>query len=89
MRACFEERDLGKLQGLLPNFDPDTVRYHMKRCVDSGLWVPAAGTETAYEKQPEGVAEPEEEEEFDEPEPAPTQSTSDTSASTSTTCTQP
>lgn len=23
--------------------DPEQAQYHMKRCVDSGLWVPGAG----------------------------------------------
>jgi cell division cycle protein 37 len=44
MQECFESRDLPKLQTVISAMDEETARYHMKRCVDSGLWVPDAST---------------------------------------------
>lgn len=44
MQECFEARDLPKLQTVVSEMDEETARYHMKRCVDSGLWVPDAST---------------------------------------------
>ena len=36
------------LQKTIEKMDPEEAKYHMKRCVDSGLWVPnAADAENA------------------------------------------
>jgi len=37
---AFESQDLPRLQGVLASMDPDEAKACMKRCVDSGLWVP-------------------------------------------------
>lgn len=42
MQECFEKRDIAALQGVIAKLDEETARYHMKRCVESGLWVPDA-----------------------------------------------
>lgn len=39
LRACFESRDVQQLQDAIAKMDPREASYHMKRCVDSGLWV--------------------------------------------------
>lgn len=39
MVAAFESRDVDKLKEVLMSLDPEDAEYHMKRCVDSGLWV--------------------------------------------------
>lgn len=36
---AFESRDVDHLKTVLMQMDPDEAAYHMKRCVDSGLWV--------------------------------------------------
>ena len=41
LRRCFEEKDTGMLQEVIRNLSDEQARYHMKRCVDSGLWKPA------------------------------------------------
>ena len=41
MKECFESQDIGKLQEAIRSMPESEARYHMKRCVDSGLWVPA------------------------------------------------
>jgi len=38
MQEAFESRDNDKLKAALMTLDMKDVEYHMKRCVDSGLW---------------------------------------------------
>ena len=38
---CFEEQDTAMLQEVIRKLGEKDARYHMKRCVDSGLWKPA------------------------------------------------
>jgi cell division cycle protein 37 len=38
MQDAFESRDTDNLRAALMNMDPKDAEYHMKRCVDSGLW---------------------------------------------------
>ena len=49
----------------------EEARYHLKRCIDSGLWVPDARKAEAAEGEEGGEAkeptEDDEEETFDEP----------------------
>lgn len=40
LRKCFDERDIQGLQGVLQTMDIEDAKYHMKRCIDSGMWVP-------------------------------------------------
>jgi len=41
LRRCFEEQDTSALQEVIRKLGDVDARYHMKRCVDSGLWKPA------------------------------------------------
>ena len=69
MQACFEEKDIAKLQRIIEDIPKEEAEYHMKRCVESGLWVPdakkAEGAEgddesdEEYEEASEGVVEAE------------------------------
>ena len=38
MQEAFESRDTDQLRKALMEMDPKDAEYHMKRCVDSGLW---------------------------------------------------
>lgn len=38
MQAAFASRDVEELKKALMEMDPADAEYHMKRCVDSGLW---------------------------------------------------
>ncbi|KAI2499299.1 Cdc37 C terminal domain [Fragilaria crotonensis] len=38
MQQAFESRDVEKLKEALLAMDPADAQYHMKRCIDSGLW---------------------------------------------------
>merc|ERR1711992_51785 len=42
LKECFESQDIQRLQDTIRNMDQDQAKYHMKRCVDSGLWKPSA-----------------------------------------------
>lgn len=42
LRNCFDSRDVELLQETISKMDEEQAKYHMKRCVDSGLWVPDA-----------------------------------------------
>lgn len=39
------------LKEVIAKMDPKDAAYHMKRCVDSGLWVPDAKTAEATEER--------------------------------------
>ncbi|XP_051560409.1 hsp90 co-chaperone Cdc37-like isoform X2 [Myxocyprinus asiaticus] len=40
MQKCFDEKHIQMLQDTISKMDPTEAKYHMKRCIDSGLWVP-------------------------------------------------
>ena len=42
LKECFESKDISKLQKAIVEMPKEEAEYHMKRCVDSGLWVPNA-----------------------------------------------
>jgi len=42
LKDCFEKQDIGLLQQAITTLSEEDARHHMKRCVDSGLWVPEA-----------------------------------------------
>lgn len=42
LKKCFELQDTAMLQEAIASLSPEEATYHMKRCVDSGLWVPEA-----------------------------------------------
>ncbi|XP_071791675.1 hsp90 co-chaperone Cdc37-like isoform X1 [Asterias amurensis] len=60
LQACFESKDISLLQKMIGDMEPSEAEYHMKRCVDSGLWVPGGGASEGnageQEKGPEGDA---------------------------------
>ncbi|XP_075894758.1 hsp90 co-chaperone Cdc37 [Nelusetta ayraudi] len=40
MQKCFDEKDIGMLQEVISKMDPTEAKVHMKKCIESGLWVP-------------------------------------------------
>lgn len=44
LQKCFESKDVALLQKTITELPEEEARYHMKRCVDSGLWVPESKT---------------------------------------------
>ncbi|XP_066515994.1 hsp90 co-chaperone Cdc37 [Hoplias malabaricus] len=61
MQKCFDEKDIQMLQDTISKMDPTEAKYHMKRCIESGLWVPNSRTDDDGEKEEKGE-EPEYEE---------------------------
>lgn len=41
LQKCFEVQDIPLLQKTISEMPEEEAKYHMKRCVDSGLWCPA------------------------------------------------
>lgn len=53
LQKCFEMQDIPLLQQTISTLTEEEATYHMKRCIDSGLWVPDAKTK---EKDSQNVA---------------------------------
>lgn len=47
LQTCFETKDIQMLQDVFGAMPDEEARYHLKRCVDSGLWVPDANKANA------------------------------------------
>jgi len=63
MQNCFESKDISLLQKVVLELPKGEAEYHMKRCVDSGLWVPnASDLEDGHgvQEQGDGEEDPEE-----------------------------
>ncbi|XP_041097967.1 hsp90 co-chaperone Cdc37 [Polyodon spathula] len=60
MQKCFDDKNIQMLQDVISKMDPTEAKYHMQRCIDSGLWVPNSRTaeeEGDKEEQGESVYE--------------------------------
>jgi len=66
MKKCFESQDIGMLQTVIKNMPEDQARYHMKRCVESGLWVPNKDDPTTNAEDGFVTKEDDEEETYEE-----------------------
>lgn len=51
LKKCFESQDIKLLQDTIATMDEEQAKYHMKRCVDSGLWVPEGGKKKEAEEE--------------------------------------
>uniref|UniRef100_A0A3Q1JBY6 Hsp90 co-chaperone Cdc37 n=2 Tax=Anabas testudineus TaxID=64144 RepID=A0A3Q1JBY6_ANATE len=51
MQKCFDEKDIQMLQDVISKMDPTEAKAHMKRCIESGLWVPNSKTDDGDEKE--------------------------------------
>ncbi|XP_066141230.1 hsp90 co-chaperone Cdc37 [Euwallacea fornicatus] len=49
LQKCFDTRNIELLQETINKMDEEQAKYHIKRCVDSGLWVPDASKQYAGE----------------------------------------
>ncbi|GLH02788.1 Hsp90 co-chaperone Cdc37 [Gryllus bimaculatus] len=54
LQKCFETQDIPLLQETIAAMPEEEARYHMKRCVDSGLWVPDAKKAEQAEQAEQG-----------------------------------
>lgn len=55
LQKCFESRDIALLQETISKMPEDQAKFHLKRCVDSGLWVPDASKVDKEEKDGESA----------------------------------
>ncbi|XP_075915375.1 hsp90 co-chaperone Cdc37-like [Petromyzon marinus] len=55
LQKCFDSKDIQLLQETITTLDPTEAKYHMQRCVDSGLWVPNRDEPPAAEEEEEAV----------------------------------
>jgi len=47
LRKCFDAQDIPLLQEAIAKMPEDQAKYHMKRCIDSGLWIPDGGKKSS------------------------------------------
>lgn len=47
LQTCFDTKNIQLLQDTLTEMPEEEARYHLKRCIDSGLWVPDANKAAA------------------------------------------
>ncbi|XP_026214899.1 hsp90 co-chaperone Cdc37 isoform X2 [Anabas testudineus] len=43
LQRSFDEKNIQMLQEAISTLDPEEGKFHLKRCIDSGLWVPDSG----------------------------------------------
>lgn len=53
LQKCFETQNIPLLQETISKMPESEAMYHMKRCVDSGLWVPEANKNKEEEEEEE------------------------------------
>lgn len=51
MQKCFDDKDIQMLQEAISKMDPTEAKVQMKRCIESGLWVPNSKTDDGDEKE--------------------------------------
>ncbi|KAL0275381.1 UNVERIFIED_CONTAM: hypothetical protein PYX00_003241 [Menopon gallinae] len=64
LKKCFETRDIPLLKETIAKMDKEEARYHMQRCVASGLWIPD-GKKKENDGEGEGEGEEQEQEQDD------------------------
>ncbi|KAM6957721.1 hsp90 co-chaperone Cdc37-like [Aplochiton taeniatus] len=57
MQKCFDSKDIQLLQTVITKMDPTEAKLHMKRCIDSGLWVPNSRTDDGDDKEEDSTYE--------------------------------
>ncbi|KAA0721643.1 Hsp90 co-chaperone [Triplophysa tibetana] len=62
LQKCFDDKDIQMLQDAISKLDPTEAKHHMKRCIESGLWVPNSRADEEADKDPEDGDEPQYEE---------------------------
>ncbi|ESN99042.1 hypothetical protein HELRODRAFT_188986, partial [Helobdella robusta] len=53
LKECFEKKDIAMLQDAVTKLPKEEAEYHIKRCIDSGLWVPDAKSSKVPEESEE------------------------------------
>merc|ERR1711920_455226 len=48
MQAAFRAQDIQRLMCAVESLPEDEAKHHLRRCEESGLWVPSPGTDVPY-----------------------------------------
>ncbi|KAG8042093.1 hypothetical protein G9C98_000084 [Cotesia typhae] len=56
LQKCFEAQDIPLLQQTIAAMPEDEAKYHMRRCIDSGLWVPDAKSKESQPTESESLS---------------------------------
>jgi cell division cycle protein 37 len=56
LKKCFDAQDIPMLQQTIARMPEEDARYHMKRCIDSGLWVPQKNSDGDKEAEHDAEA---------------------------------
>lgn len=59
LKKCFESQNIELLQETISKMPEEEAKLHMKRCVDSGLWIPDAKKNETTEEIPAAKEIPE------------------------------
>ncbi|XP_058510631.1 hsp90 co-chaperone Cdc37-like [Solea solea] len=57
MQKCFDDKNIQLLQDVISKMDPTEAKLHMKRCIESGLWVPNSKPDDGDEKEEDATYE--------------------------------
>jgi cell division cycle protein 37 len=49
-QKCFEAKDIPMLQTAVSEMEPEDAKYHLDRCIKSGLWCPGGNEENESEE---------------------------------------
>lgn len=58
MRSAFEAQDIQRLQAFIDSLPEEDAKYHLRRCEDSGLWVPSGGDAPPYREEDDSDGDP-------------------------------
>ncbi|XP_033615656.1 hsp90 co-chaperone Cdc37 isoform X1 [Fukomys damarensis] len=58
LQKCFDVKDVQMLQDAVSKMDPADAKYHMQRCIDSGLWVPNSKASEPKQREAAGPGDP-------------------------------
>uniref|UniRef100_A0A3B4AM13 Hsp90 co-chaperone Cdc37 n=1 Tax=Periophthalmus magnuspinnatus TaxID=409849 RepID=A0A3B4AM13_9GOBI len=65
MQRGFAEKNMELLQRAMDTLHPEEAKYHLRRCIDSGLWVPDCGEDREEEEEDEEEEDKEKQDEED------------------------
>lgn len=58
LKKCFDAQDVPMLQATIAKMPEQEAVYYMKRCVDSGLWVPGKNDDEPTMKENTNTEQP-------------------------------
>ena len=56
LKKCFDTKDIQMLKDTFEKYEPAEAQVLLKKCIDSGLWVPDKNAAASEEKEDEETA---------------------------------